>query len=286
MFGNNVRETTATTGAGQITLAGAASGYVSFADQFADGDVVDFIIQDGDDFEFARGPFTAPDRLDRAVIFEKQAGGVVTRLPATGLNLSGAAQVFVGPTAYRSHGGYFGPPIVNFYRFGHNIHALDRTHIPGGALSAVANQLATGTYYFATPTRIAEMGVRIEVAAPGGAMWFGVYRLNDAALDRTATLMLDSTAQPTDNTGVQMVSVPDQLLYGWYLVAALFDNTVARIFGAEARTHFSLFGGAHWDNRRALGLGYRDVFGGLPASLDLNAANVRVSSAIPGLMFR
>ena len=286
MFGNNVRETTATTGAGQITLAGAVSGHLPFSQQIADGQPVDFIVQDGNDLEFSRGRFTSPNKLDRGFIYEKQVGGVVTNMPATGLDLSGSAEVFIGPSAYRSHSGYFGAPLADFYRVGHNIIALDATHNPGGSGIPAADQLATGAYYFAAPTRVGEIGVRITTAAAGGNVRFGLYRLDNAMLDRSAALIIDSGAYPTDATGFHFVSVSDQLLYGWYAVAALFDNTAARIAGSVSQTPFGLFGAARWDNLRCQGVFFTNITGGLPTTLDFTTYHARVTNGVPGIMFR
>lgn len=88
---NLARMTTLTTGTGTITLGSAVSGYLSFAAAgVADGDVVEYAINDGANSEIGIGTYTA-------------AGTTLTRTVSNSTNsnnpisLSGAAQVFITP---------------------------------------------------------------------------------------------------------------------------------------------------------------------------------------------
>jgi len=86
---NRAKVGTATTGTGTITLGAAVDGFQDFATAgVSDGDVVRYVIEDGDDWEIGTGTFDA-------------TGGTLTRTPsessASGspINLTGDAVVFV-----------------------------------------------------------------------------------------------------------------------------------------------------------------------------------------------
>jgi hypothetical protein len=86
---NRAKVETATTGTGTITLGAAVDGFQDFASAgVSNGDVVRYVIEDGDDWEIGTGTFDA-------------TGGTLTRTPsessASGspINLTGDAVVFV-----------------------------------------------------------------------------------------------------------------------------------------------------------------------------------------------
>jgi hypothetical protein len=86
---NRAKVATATTGTGTITLGAAVDGFQDFATAgVSNGDVVRYVIEDGDDWEIGTGTFDA-------------TGGTLTRTPsessASGspINLTGDAVVFV-----------------------------------------------------------------------------------------------------------------------------------------------------------------------------------------------
>lgn len=90
---NRAKMTTATTGTGTITLGSAATGYQSFASAgVADGDVVRYVIEDGDNWEIGTGTYTATGTtLTRTVSESSNSGSAIT--------LSGNAVVFVSAVA-------------------------------------------------------------------------------------------------------------------------------------------------------------------------------------------
>jgi len=87
-------ETTATTGTGTITLGGALDGYIAFNDHFRDGDVVMYVIRDGNEFEIGQGVFTASGTtLSRDAIHATLDAGVYDITSPTAISLSGNAVV-------------------------------------------------------------------------------------------------------------------------------------------------------------------------------------------------
>ncbi len=90
---NRAKMSTSTTGTGTITLGSAETGYQSFADAgVANGDVVRYVIEDGDDWEIGSGTYTATGTtLTRTVDESSNADAA--------LNLTGSAVVFITAAA-------------------------------------------------------------------------------------------------------------------------------------------------------------------------------------------
>ena len=90
---NRAKMSTSTTGTGTITLGSAETGYQTFADAgVANGDVVRYVIEDGNDWEIGSGTYTATGTtLSRTVSESSNADAA--------LNLSGSAVVFITAAA-------------------------------------------------------------------------------------------------------------------------------------------------------------------------------------------
>src|SRR6056297_1478486 len=88
-LGNRVKMGTDTTGTGVIALSGALVGFQSFSDAgISDGDLVSYVIEDGDSWEIGTGTYTASGTtLSRTVSESSNADGAI--------NLSGSATVFI-----------------------------------------------------------------------------------------------------------------------------------------------------------------------------------------------
>ena len=96
---NRAKMSTSTTGTGTITLGSAESGYQTFADAgVANGDVVRYVIEDGNNWEIGTGTYTATGTtLSRTVSESSNSDAAI--------NLSGSATVFIGAAAEDVVGG-------------------------------------------------------------------------------------------------------------------------------------------------------------------------------------
>jgi hypothetical protein len=90
---NRAKMTTATTGTGTITLGSAVDGYQTYAAAgVSDGDVVRYVIEDGNNWEIGTGTYTSSGTtLSRTVLESSNAGAAI--------NLSGDAVVYVTAVA-------------------------------------------------------------------------------------------------------------------------------------------------------------------------------------------
>jgi len=105
MLASWVRDTTATTGTGTVTLDGSPSaGFIGFDDAFSTGQVVSYTIEDGNNRESGLGTLTsgASWTLSRDTIHETLVSGTYSKMPATGITLSGNATVGIAPNAASS----------------------------------------------------------------------------------------------------------------------------------------------------------------------------------------
>ena len=81
---DRVQETTATTGTGAVTLAGAVAGYQSFATAFgATSMTVGYLIVSGNLWEVGKGTFNGTTGLTRDTIRSSSASGAAITLAGT-----------------------------------------------------------------------------------------------------------------------------------------------------------------------------------------------------------
>ena len=138
---NWVRQKTATTGTGTITLGSAVDGYVAVGDQFADADEVYYTISDGFNRENGIGVYTASGTtLTRATVLETLVSGVFDNTSPTAITLSGNAVVSVTAT---TNGLLTHPPIWK-----DNLTPLLSAKIPGTGAPDLKT-FKNGTYAYA-----------------------------------------------------------------------------------------------------------------------------------------
>lgn len=83
-FGDRVKETTTTTGTGDITLAGAVSQFVSFSSIFATNDRAPYAIvgQSGTEWEVGLGTLTGATTLQRTEVYASSNAGALVNFSA------------------------------------------------------------------------------------------------------------------------------------------------------------------------------------------------------------
>ena len=122
---NRAKMTTSTTGTGTITLGSASNGFQSFADAgVANGDVVQYVIEEGANFEIGTGTYTS-------------SGTTLTRSPSESSNsdaaITLAGQATVSITATHA----------DFNRLQHN--GSDKVTVSSTGASVTGNISVTGT---------------------------------------------------------------------------------------------------------------------------------------------
>jgi hypothetical protein len=90
---DRVQETTATTGTGAVTLAGAVAGYQTFASGFGStSSVIGYLIVSGNNWEVGKGTFNGSTGLTRDTVRSSSSGGSL-------ITLSGTSNVFCTASA-------------------------------------------------------------------------------------------------------------------------------------------------------------------------------------------
>jgi hypothetical protein len=119
---NRVKESTATTGTGPVTLAGASDGFQSFNTAFANGDTVYYTIVGGTQWEVGIGVFTSSGTtLSRDVVLSSSNAGSLVNFSA------GSKDVFCTVPAER-----IGIKLLDQFTFTGSETLKDFTGIPAG----------------------------------------------------------------------------------------------------------------------------------------------------------
>jgi len=211
MLGNFIKETTATTGVGTVTLS-AVTGFSRFSDQFSIGRLVAYAIEDGSNRETGIGTLGASNTLARTVLLSKLEAGVYSESPASGLTLSGSATVFLAPDRSALFAGFGGIATDA---------ELYSAHV---VLSAAPNRSQSdslGEVVYFTPflllgrAKIKALSANCSAVGAGAISRFGLYSVGkDGLPDR---LLVQTGNVDAASTGVKVASVtPTILAPGWY----------------------------------------------------------------------
>ena len=230
MLANWVKQATATTGTGTMTLGSAETSYVTFGDQFNDGDVVYYSIEDGNDREIGIGTYTvAGTTLSRDTVLETLVSGTFDNTSPAAITLSGSAIVSVSGSSYSqlpTRG-----KAVNYE--GTRQYVRDCFSYGSEAnRGMVASRILIAPFYMTSPVTLSGLGIDVKtVATTGTDMHLGLY-IQDYT-DNTFNL-LDTTgpidvSSGTGSAGFNTSSFAGgnmPLTPGLYYIAAGTDSDV------------------------------------------------------------
>ena len=170
MKANWIKQTTATTGTGLITLGAALAGFTAISDHstlLPDGCQVRYQIIDGNNREEGIGTYTAAGTtLSRDTIIETLVAGVYDNTSPAALTLSGSATVAIGVSASNAFDGQGGNHSADYICYPDNVSRTDQQRHYG----PVANRIEYLAAYLLFPRLIPKLA-------------FGVYTADVASVD-------------------------------------------------------------------------------------------------------
>lgn len=224
-LGNWIKESVSSGGTGNLTLGGAATGFLPFYSQFGDATTntparyFRYVISDGNDWEAGIGHMSATTTMVRDVPEIKSVSGTITRFPGagSGLNVTTAAVVFCDFSA----GASMMPNVAGSTSTGVPFDRSGENQI---------NAALAANYIIAWGQRLSCSGVYSGIidsvqAAAGTVYQLGIYApgpdgMPNTLLARTA----DITPATGDNTHSFTANV--YLSAGWYWAAWSGDGAL------------------------------------------------------------
>lgn len=270
MLANWVKESTATTGTGTLSLGGAASGFVPFSAAFATGDLVLYTIEDGNNRETGIGTLTSgsPWTLARTRPMETLVAGTYSNATPSAISLSGSATVGISAarqsimpelqSAPIKSGDYFIP--ANFSGYSTS------TGKGGGEFTAQSGRITLTPMLLLTPTKISAIGASLAGASAGGLFRVGIYSAKSDG--SPGSLLVDSGDLSTSSAVAVFATLgsPLWLPAGNYFSADAVNNTTATANcarGASINNRFGGTGGATGQTRPY----YDQTYGAFPSTL-------------------
>lgn len=229
MLANWVKETTATTGTGILTLAGAVSGFVSFANhpEIKDGATIQYVIESDAGREVGEGVFTASGTtLARTTILETLVSGTLDNTSPSALSLTGTSTVFISGNANNLF------PKIGLYQTGignRGLVGFGLDVIGSSSTAMTANQMIFFPYIITDKINVASLG--IEISTQGAAS--DVAKIGIYAHDGTnvpAELIYETTDIVVDSTGNKShtTSPAFDLVAGVYWIAYVQEGATTR----------------------------------------------------------
>lgn len=187
---NRAKMTTATVGAGLITLGAAVAGFQSFAAAgVADGGVIPYVIEDGTEWEVGTGTYTAAGTtLSRTVTESSNADAAI--------NLSGSAVVYIAPARAQ---------VADLANTGSQTFA---GHVDVGDSFRVMGSLITPTSGSGIEMTFATTLGRITCRERGGANGYWDLAIRALSLDIKPSDVSVGVFSPTGLAMVQPITVP------------------------------------------------------------------------------
>ena len=228
MLANWVKQATATTGTGTMTLGSAETSYVTFGDQFSDGDVVYYSIEDGNDREIGIGTYTVSGTtLSRDTVLETLVSGTFDNTSPAAINLSGSAIVSVSENSAAIVSN--SPNAIT----GDNAQIWNGLLISSAAAATVvigADEQQAYAFRLMQSSDIASIAVNVVTADGSGLASLGVTKIvNGIPGD---TYICNATIDITSG-GVKTVTVGQVLEAGYYAIHIVTDSATAAFTGVS-----------------------------------------------------
>lgn len=279
LLANMVKEAISSGGTGNITMSGAVSGFNTFSDYFTDGPGVSYHLSEGADWETGVGHLTTTQTiLVRDQILRKSVSGVITDLPATGMNITNSGFVSVRPNALMQSTGFgqnlaggnaFFPPNLTVNKFDINHATADRMMlVPVRLLDPI---IITNFGFIITTLDATDPNCRA-----------GVYVSGPDGLPNT--LLIDSGDIDTTATGLILNTLGSPVLLpaGFYWFAAVCGTTAVIFTGISSQvSHYFTNTSQKTSNLRQEYYHQSGITGALPAIIGALGTNNAFENPIP-----
>ena len=231
MFADRVKETSSSTGVGDFTLSGAATGFRSFNSAFGVGrNFIYWIIDDiNNDWETGVGALSASSTLVRKIVQDSSQVGSPESGPPTFVNFqSGSKDVFCGLNAACS----FPEMDINKnadLRFAYDLRQMNPNTGAFTGLFMFSDLVYYQSFFISSPSRYSGVAVDCTATHALADLSFGIYSIRDGGPDKK--LIEIPTRISLATTGLKQVSfeTPIWLLPGYYYMAFGIDAGNAEI---------------------------------------------------------
>lgn len=211
-----VKETSTTTGTGNLTLAGAVTNYVSFNTAYGTNWRFIYVIvhQSASEWESGVGYLSASTTLVREQVRSSTNSNAAVSFS------SGTKDVFVGMTAHS-----FLQPLIGYQNL--STRGIPSGHIsqgtPGGTQASGANKLRLTPFLLEIPIVATGMRIEITTAAASSKARMGLYEQKTNGLP--GNLIFETADVDTSSTGFKTGTATSKFIpAGWYWSACGGNN--------------------------------------------------------------
>lgn len=237
MIAHGIKETTATTGTGDITLS-AVTGFLRFSNWFSDQALVNYTIMSGSDgsggiLEWGIGTITtATNVLARSVVLGTLSSGTLNTTNPTALSLTGTNLVLCSQFASGS--------IPNSGAFATNNSSSGGVvpyphRIPGSAATVVivADRLYLIPFVMPSPKRLTAVKFRVSGSGSGN-MQMGIYAVKSDGNPGKLITSSGDVAVSTSGVHTWTLSTPVILPEDWYCMGIAFKGTTPSVNSSQS----------------------------------------------------
>lgn len=217
MLANGIRETTATTGTGNLTLSDA--GAVRFGQAFQASQLVKYSLLDasGNQVEWGIGQYLGGNQIARTVVCGTWTAGVLNISTPTAANLAGTTTVICAEIMGGSVPGLFGISSTN----GSSGAFIPEPMLLAGSASSfalVADRLYLQPARMASPRRLTAMKFRVSTNG-GGVAQIGLYKCSETGEPKELLMSSGDIAVPFSGITTWALASPLVLPPDWYYIA-------------------------------------------------------------------